>query len=101
MKKDVLLAKLRKVLRSVFSRPFPMTVLTDPEKETYKPEEVCKVVLDSYLMALSDVLDFIEGDTLNLEELLTPDGIGVAVDTDERVFVIRVPKQDIEVPKEE
>jgi len=36
-----------------------------------------------------------------LEELLTPDGIGVAVDTDERVFVIRVPKQDIEVPKEE
>jgi hypothetical protein len=47
MKKDVLLAKLRKVLRSVFSQPFPMTVLTDPEKETYKPEEVCKVVLDT------------------------------------------------------
>jgi hypothetical protein len=52
-------------------------------------------------MALSDVLDLIEGDTVNLEELLTPDGIGVAVDTTERIFVIRLPKQDIGFPHEE
>jgi hypothetical protein len=96
MKKDVLLARLRKVLRGVFGQPIPMTILTDPDIKTYTPEEVCKVVLDTYLMALSDVLDFIEGDTLNLEELLTPDGKGVAVDTSERVFVVRVPKEDIE-----
>jgi hypothetical protein len=95
MKQDILLAKLRKVLHFVLRRPVPMTVLLDPEIKAYTPEQVCKVVLDTYVMALSDVLDFVDGDTLKLEELTTPDGKGVAVDTSERMFVIRVPKRDV------
>jgi hypothetical protein len=96
MKTDAVLARLRKVLRAVINKPLPMTILLDPDIKTYTPEQVCKVVLDTYLMALSDVLDFTEGERLRLEELLTPDGKGVAVDTSERVFVVRVPKEDIE-----
>jgi hypothetical protein len=97
MKKDVLLARLRKTLRAVFNRSIPMTILTDPNKETYTPEEIPKIVLDTYLMALSDVLDFIEGETLNVEELLTPNGKAVVVDTTQRLFVVRVPKEDIKL----
>ncbi|MBI5572910.1 MAG: hypothetical protein HY914_23400 [Desulfomonile tiedjei] len=95
MKKDVVLARLRRVLRSVFSQPVPMTILTNPEIKTYTPEEVSKVVLDTYLMALSDVQDYIEGETLTLEELLTTDGKAVVVDTSQKIFVFPVPKEDI------
>ncbi|MEW6141000.1 MAG: hypothetical protein AB1733_22485 [Thermodesulfobacteriota bacterium] len=95
MKKDVVLARLRKLLRSVLRQPVPMTILTDPDRKTYTPEEVCKVVLDTYLMALLDVQDYIEGETLSLEELLSTDGKAVVVDTSQRVFVFSVPKQDI------
>jgi hypothetical protein len=95
MKKDVVLARLRKVLRSVFRQPVPMTILTDPDIKTYTPEEVCKVVLDTYLMALLDVGDYIEGETLSLEELLSTGGKAVVVDTSQKVFVFPVPKQDI------
>jgi len=95
MKKDIVLARLRKTLRAVFNQPIPMTVLTDPDKANYAPDEVPKIVLDTYLMALSDVRDFIEGDTLNVEELLTPNGKAVVVDTTQKLFVVRVPQEDV------
>jgi hypothetical protein len=95
MKKDIVLARLRKTLRAVFNQAIPMIVLTDPGKATYAPDEVPKIVLDTYLMALSDVLDFIEGDTLNVEELLTPNGKAVVVDTTQKLFVVRVPREDV------
>lgn len=101
MKKDVVLARLRKMLRTVLRQPVPMTVLLDPDTKTYTPEEVCKVVLDAYLMALSDVQDYIEGDRLGLEELMTTDGKGVVVDTSQKVFVFPVPKEDIVYPDDE
>ncbi len=95
MKKEIVLARLKKTLRAVFNQTIPMTVLIDPEKPTYAPEEVPKIVLDTYLMALSDVLDFIEGYTSNVEELLTPNGKAVVVDTTQKLFVVRVPKEDV------
>jgi hypothetical protein len=95
LKKDIMLARLRKTLRAVFNQPIPMTVLIDPDKATYAPEEVPKIVLDTYLMALSDVLDFIEGHTSNVEELLTLNGKAVVVDTTQKLFVVRVLKEDV------
>lgn len=36
MEQDMMLTKLREVLSGIFSQPIPMTILTDPEKQTYE-----------------------------------------------------------------
>lgn len=87
--------RLEELLRSVFEKPIPMTILTDPNKKTYGPEEVSKIVLDSYLMGLSDVLGFIEGDTVAFDEIATADGRVVVVDTRQKLFVFPIPKEDV------
>ena len=76
-----------------------MTVLTDPEKSGYRPDEVSKITLDAYLLGLMDVLDAIEGDSEGLEETLTQDGKAVVIDVHEKVFVILVPKEDVILKK--
>ncbi|MFC1833823.1 hypothetical protein ACFL2Q_03695 [Thermodesulfobacteriota bacterium] len=95
MKKSMTLKRLRRLLTQVFNRPIPMTVLTDPDRSGYTPDEVSKITLDAYLLGLMDVLDAIKGDSEGLAETLTQDGKAVVVDVHEKVFVRRVPKQDV------
>lgn len=95
MEQDMMLTKLREVLSGIFSQPIPMTILTDPEKQTYAPEEVSKIVLDSYLMGLADVLNFMEGETIAFDEIATVDGRVVVVDTRQEHFVFPIPKEDV------
>lgn len=73
-----------------------MTILTNPDKPSYTPEEASKIALDGYLMGLVDVLDFIDGKPSGLKELQTHDGKLVAIDTDQPQFVIPVGKEEIE-----
>ncbi len=101
MEKDDMLAKLREMLSGIFEQPIPMTILTDPNKKTYAPEEVSKIVLDSYLMGLADVLDFMEGETIAFEEIATADGRVVVVDTRQKTFVFPVPKEDVLIGENE
>lgn len=97
MEKDAELTQLRELLSGFLTQSIPMTVLTDPNKKTYAPEEVSKIVLDSYLMGFSDVVRFIDGDTIAFEEIATVNGRVVVVDTRQKRFVFPVPKEDVPI----
>lgn len=96
MKKETNFKKLTDTLERILSHGVPMTILTDPDKPTYTPDEASKIALDAYLMGLCDVRDFIEGGPSGLKELLTPDGKLVAIDTRQLLCVFAVSKEDIE-----
>jgi hypothetical protein len=95
MKKETELKKLEDILGRVLSQGVPMTILTDPDKSTYTPDEASKIALDAYLMCLCDVQDFLEGNPSGLNELLTEDGKLAAIDTQQGLFVFPVPKEDV------
>lgn len=96
MSKEVSAKELRKILDRCFEEGVHMTVLTNPEKSDYSPDEVSKIAIHSYLLALDDVLEYLEGDPKSLEELLAEGGAAIVLEPGEEVPVIRVPKEDLE-----
>jgi hypothetical protein len=96
MSKEISTKQLSELLDRCFEDGVHMTILTNPEKSDYSPDEVSKIALHAYLLALEDVLEYLEGDPKSLEELLTEGGAAVVLEPGEEVPVIRVPKEDLD-----
>jgi hypothetical protein len=96
MKKETNFKKLTDTLERILTHGVPMTILTDPDKPAYTPDEASKIALDAYLMCMCDVRDFIDGEPSGLKELLTQDGKLVAIDTRQPLSVFAVSKEDVE-----
>jgi hypothetical protein len=94
--REIATEKLRTLLEAVFDKGVSMTILANTQKTDYSPDEVSRIALHAYMVALDDVLAYLEGHPASLEELLTEDGPSLVLDTSQKVTVFHETDEDLD-----